>query len=262
MTPDFVTVPERNIYRLRNATVASPLLSELPPGAPVSPDGLALVDVFVRDGLIAAVVPPETREGPEASVDLARAQLWPCLIDVHTHLDKGHTWERAENQDGDPRRVGRPRRALVGRGRPPPHGVRDSLQLGARYEGGADAPGLLRDAGRDHLARVRDIAQGVGRPSRPSSRLAGSAADVRHAGGRRAGGSGRGRGRRPRRGGLHVAGDRPLARSSVRARRRARARRRLSLRRERRRRRAGARSHCARGAASALPGPRGLRSLL
>jgi len=98
VTPDFVTVPERNIYRLRNATVASPLLSELPPGAPVSPDGLALVDVFVRDGLIAAVVPPETREGPEASVDLARAQLWPCLIDVHTHLDKGHTWERAADR--------------------------------------------------------------------------------------------------------------------------------------------------------------------
>src|SRR5207244_2361000 len=40
------------------------------------------------------------REGPEASVDLARGLVWPCLIDVHTHLDKGHTWERAANQDG------------------------------------------------------------------------------------------------------------------------------------------------------------------
>jgi len=96
----FVTVPERSVYRLRNATVASPLLSEVPAGVPVSPDGLARVDVVVRDGLVASVVPPETREGPEASVDLAGGQLWPCLIDVHTHLDKGHTWERAENRDG------------------------------------------------------------------------------------------------------------------------------------------------------------------
>jgi cytosine deaminase len=96
----FVTVPERSVYRLRNATIAAPLLSEVPAGVPVSPDGLARVDVVVRDGLVASVVPPETREGPEASVDLAGGQLWPCLIDVHTHLDKGHTWERAENRDG------------------------------------------------------------------------------------------------------------------------------------------------------------------
>ena len=100
MTQGFLAVPERSIYRLRNATVPAPLLSERPPGVSVSPDGLMVVDVFVRDGLIAAVVAPETREGPEASVDLARGLVWPCLIDVHTHLDKGHTWERAANQDG------------------------------------------------------------------------------------------------------------------------------------------------------------------
>ena len=29
-----------------------------------------------------------------------RALVWPCLIDVHTHLDKGHTCERAPNPDG------------------------------------------------------------------------------------------------------------------------------------------------------------------
>src|SRR5207253_8563721 len=81
-------------------TVHATLLTELAPGVSVSPAGLVVVDVFARDGLIAAVVAPETREGPEASVDLARGLVWPCLIDVHTHLDKGHTWERAANQDG------------------------------------------------------------------------------------------------------------------------------------------------------------------
>lgn len=100
MTQGFLAVPERSVYRLRNATVPAALLSELPAGALVSSDGLALVDVFVRDGRIDAVVPAGAQEGPDASVDLAGGQIWPCLIDVHTHLDKGHTWERAANQDG------------------------------------------------------------------------------------------------------------------------------------------------------------------
>ena len=59
MTQGFLAVPERSIYRLRNATVPAPLLRERPPGVPVSPDGLVVVDVFVRDGLIAAVVAPK-----------------------------------------------------------------------------------------------------------------------------------------------------------------------------------------------------------
>src|SRR2546429_5068107 len=92
VTLGFLAVPERSTYRLRGATVPAPLLSELPPGVSVSPDGLVVVDVFVRDGLIAAVVGPGTREGPEASVDLARGPGWPCLIAVHTHPHKGPTW--------------------------------------------------------------------------------------------------------------------------------------------------------------------------
>src|SRR5438309_9644027 len=114
VTQGFLAVPERSIYRRRNATVPAPLLSERPPGVSVSPDGLMVVDVFVRDGLIAAVVAPETREGPKASVDLARGLVWPCLIDVHTHLDKGHTWERAANQDEIGRASCRERGAVSG----------------------------------------------------------------------------------------------------------------------------------------------------
>ena len=26
--------------------------------------------------------------------------VWPCLVDLHTHLDKGHVWARAANPDG------------------------------------------------------------------------------------------------------------------------------------------------------------------
>jgi cytosine deaminase len=96
----FVTVPGRDAYWLRNATVPATLLTELPPGAPVSPDGLAVVDVAISDGRIAAVEPRGRPIEGDASVDLGRGQLWPCFIDVHTHLDKGHTWERSPNPDG------------------------------------------------------------------------------------------------------------------------------------------------------------------
>jgi cytosine deaminase len=32
--------------------------------------------------------------------DLDRGMVWPCFIDMHTHLDKGHIWPRKPNPDG------------------------------------------------------------------------------------------------------------------------------------------------------------------
>jgi cytosine/creatinine deaminase len=100
----FVTVPDGPAVRLRNATVPAPLLTALPPGARASPDGLVVVDLTLRDGRIdeVAAASGSAVDGPAApiGVDLRRSQVWPCLIDAHTHLDKGHTWERAPNPDG------------------------------------------------------------------------------------------------------------------------------------------------------------------
>src|SRR2546426_12318693 len=96
----FVTVPERDACRLRNATVPAALLTELPPNVSVSPDGLAVVDLTIRDARVAAVLAPAASPPADADVDLRHGQGWPCLIDVHTHPHKGHTWERAPNPDG------------------------------------------------------------------------------------------------------------------------------------------------------------------
>jgi cytosine deaminase len=101
MPAGFVTIPSGGAYRLRNATVPATLLTAVPEGVPVSDDGLAVVDIAIRDALIAEVAAPGVaRTQGESSVDLRRGQLWPCLVDVHTHLDKGHTWHRAPNPDG------------------------------------------------------------------------------------------------------------------------------------------------------------------
>lgn len=37
---------------------------------------------------------------PGQPVDLRGAMLFPCFVDMHTHLDKGHIWPRAPNPDG------------------------------------------------------------------------------------------------------------------------------------------------------------------
>ncbi len=61
------------------------------------PDGSALVDLHVADGIVATIAPAGTAaEG----VDLAGGQVWPCFVDVHTHLDKGQIWMRTPNLDG------------------------------------------------------------------------------------------------------------------------------------------------------------------
>src|SRR5262249_9321274 len=109
----FVAAPTAPAFWLRNATVPAPLVTAVPPGAGVSEDGLVVVDVEVRDGRIADVraAGVTALDGPASparadsagvapGVDLRRGQVWPCLIDAHTHLDKGHTWERAPNPDG------------------------------------------------------------------------------------------------------------------------------------------------------------------
>jgi cytosine deaminase len=66
----------------------------------VSADGLVVVDLAVRAARIAAVAPTGRADAGDAGVDLQGGQVWPCPIDLHTHLDKGHTWERAPNPDG------------------------------------------------------------------------------------------------------------------------------------------------------------------
>ena len=75
------------------------LLTERPPSV-VSADGLAVVDLIIRGGHLAAVEPPARGLPGDDGPDLGRGMVWPCLVDLHTHLDKGHTWGRAPNPDG------------------------------------------------------------------------------------------------------------------------------------------------------------------
>jgi cytosine deaminase len=67
-------------------------------------EGLCLVDVEIAAGTIAEIIPAGTKPVPSSGdipvVDLQGGLVWPCFVDMHTHLDKGHIWERSPNPDG------------------------------------------------------------------------------------------------------------------------------------------------------------------
>jgi cytosine deaminase len=57
------------------------------------PDG-SLADIAIAGGRIVADRAGLPREA------MGGRMVWPGFVDLHTHLDKGHVWPRAENPDG------------------------------------------------------------------------------------------------------------------------------------------------------------------
>lgn len=70
--------------RLRNVTVPGCLIGRT--------ESLVVTDITIWDEKIT------DRGGTD--VEMNRAMVLPCFIDMHTHLDKGHIWPRAANPDG------------------------------------------------------------------------------------------------------------------------------------------------------------------
>lgn len=70
-------------------------------------ESLSLVDIEITDGIITSIIPAvsiqyglRTTALTAPSTDLRGGQVWPCFVDMHTHLDKGHICERSPNPDG------------------------------------------------------------------------------------------------------------------------------------------------------------------
>ena len=76
---------------LRNASVPSAMMGR-------AAGGIECVDIVVADGKIASIAPH--LEGVRPGRDLDGGLVLPALVDIHTHLDKGHIWPRRPNADG------------------------------------------------------------------------------------------------------------------------------------------------------------------
>jgi cytosine deaminase len=103
-------IPKTNHYWLRNAHLPMPLMGQVDeehsrdrsssPEAAV-PDELRRVDIEIVNGAIARITKSKTlTEYRHPSIDLQGGMVFPCFVDMHTHLDKGHLWERTPNLTG------------------------------------------------------------------------------------------------------------------------------------------------------------------
>jgi cytosine/creatinine deaminase len=80
---DFRTLAQGAVT-LANVTVPACLLGR-------SGD-LVRTSISIEDGRLS--------DGQFPLVDMGGAMVFPCFVDMHTHLDKGHIWPRAANPDG------------------------------------------------------------------------------------------------------------------------------------------------------------------
>ena len=80
----FRSIPTSGAYTLMNVTVPGCLIGRS--------EDLVTTFLHIKDGKIA--------ETGGVQIDMARAIVFPCFTDMHTHLDKGHIWPRAANPDG------------------------------------------------------------------------------------------------------------------------------------------------------------------
>lgn len=99
-------IPTSTHYWLRNAHVPESLIVRSKQGrsrnwATPVPRDLLLVDIEIANGAIASIATAGVLSSYTApSIDLRGGMVFPCFVDMHTHLDKGHIWERSPNLDG------------------------------------------------------------------------------------------------------------------------------------------------------------------
>ncbi|HEX2556013.1 MAG TPA: cytosine deaminase [Microvirga sp.] len=100
MAKGFAALPNAPAYRLVNARAPLALLTAS--GLAADREGLSAIDLTVEDGRIASVVPAgmATLDAGLPALDLDGGIVLPRLVDIHTHLDKGHIWPRRPNPDG------------------------------------------------------------------------------------------------------------------------------------------------------------------
>ncbi|MGK7912551.1 MAG: cytosine deaminase [Synechococcus sp.] len=128
---NWITIPDRPHYWLRRANVPVTLLAESDRAVlslSATEEGLALVDIQISEGRVTQIQPhasqsssslqsansvyssaqfnssetvsSSTNSAEIVTVDLRKGMVWPCFVDLHTHLDKGHIWPRTPNPDG------------------------------------------------------------------------------------------------------------------------------------------------------------------
>lgn len=97
MTDGFMALPQADRFALTNVTLPSVTVEGFQAQAR---DGLVSADVVIAGSKIEAVLPVGSAPSDMPQADLRDGMIFPCFVDMHTHLDKGHVWDRRPNPDG------------------------------------------------------------------------------------------------------------------------------------------------------------------
>jgi cytosine deaminase len=85
-------------YRLVQARV--PVCLTEARGLAPDADGLAEASLLIDGGRIVEITASPPPDDPTPILHLGSHIVMPAFVDIHTHLDKGHTWPRGPNPDG------------------------------------------------------------------------------------------------------------------------------------------------------------------
>ncbi|GBF81532.1 cytosine deaminase [Aphanothece sacrum FPU1] len=91
-------IPVSDRFWLKNAHIPHCLLENINL-LPYTREGLCLVDLEIVAGKITQICPTSSSLD-RSGVDVNRGIIFPCFVDIHTHLDKGHIWQRSPNLTG------------------------------------------------------------------------------------------------------------------------------------------------------------------
>jgi cytosine/creatinine deaminase len=92
-------IPTSGNYWIRNAHVPASFI--VSGDLNQTHEELCLIDLEIAQGMIAQIVPAGSSPSDNIqAIDWRKSHVWPCFVDMHTHLDKGHIWERSPNPDG------------------------------------------------------------------------------------------------------------------------------------------------------------------
>jgi cytosine/creatinine deaminase len=98
MSSPVTALPAAKRFVLANATLPEICVDGIE--APAC-EGLISADIVVADGKVEAILKPGEAPSGLPSTDLRNGMVWPTFVDMHTHLDKGHIWDRRPNPSGD-----------------------------------------------------------------------------------------------------------------------------------------------------------------
>ena len=92
---------ERRFWLVNTRVPVCMMVDDAASSGPPDGEGVVKTDLLIDGGKLVHIETSGAQHQDGAPcVDLGGRQVWPMLIDIHTHLDKGHSVARSPNSDG------------------------------------------------------------------------------------------------------------------------------------------------------------------